>query len=264
MLKKYFCRVVSNSYQIISNVMVLGDEIEKLKSSKESGLVLLDAIYKFHNMILLKKGRLDVVQILNNFYSFTGLKVNSTSRDEIIKSYGREKVIDLMLLLADLSTEDSRYILLMEMLVNTLVYKNDGFLYIFRVSFFDYEYYDRTIIEKIYSKIKEISFNYLREKKIFTLNEIKRNVLSLKDRIESKIKVNEIYLFGSYARGTNDKYSDVDLLFKLESNNNSKLIQKLLRNEFKEKYDMETDIVIMSLPPDEFDERMINSGIRIF
>lgn len=264
MLKKYLCRVVSNSFQIISNVMVLGDEIEKLKSNNESGLVLLDAIYNFHNMILLKKGRIDVIRILNNFYSFTGLKVNDSNRNEIIKSFGRERVIDLMLLLANLSIKDSRYILLMEMLVNTLAYKNDGLFYIFRISFFDYDHYERVIIEKIYSNIKETSFNYLREKKVFTLDDIKRNVLSLKEKLESKIKINEIYLFGSYAKGTNDKYSDVDLLFKLENNNNSKLIQKLIKNEFKEKYDMETDIVIMSLPPDEFDKSMMDSGIRIF
>ena len=59
-------------------------------------------------------------------------------------------------------------------------------------------------------------------------------------------------------------YSDVDLLFILENNNNSKLIQKLIKNEFKERYNMERDIVIMSLPPNEFDKSMMNSSIRIF
>ena len=34
--------------------------------------------------------------------------------------------------------------------------------------------------------------------------------------------------------------------------------------KFKERYNMERDIVIMSLPPNEFDKSMMNSGIRIF
>ena len=68
---------------------------------------------------------------------------------------------------------------------------------------------------------------------------------------------------GSYAKGKNDEYSDVDLAIRLENNNQSSFIESTILTKLKEEYDMESDIVLLGNKLDEFDETILKYSIRI-
>lgn len=74
-------------------------------------------------------------------------------------------------------------------------------------------------------------------KRIFTIEEIKELILP----IVRKYEVNEVYLFGSYARGEADENSDLDFLVYGGENFKLKLILALAE-EVREVLDKDVDM----------------------
>ena len=53
---------------------------------------------------------------------------------------------------------------------------------------------------------------------MYSLQELKNNILSLKPYIQENYDVDEIYIFGSYARKDQNENSDIDLLVNFKKN----------------------------------------------
>ena len=59
---------------------------------------------------------------------------------------------------------------------------------------------------------------------------IKRTIVNYVDDVKNAMKIDKVFLFGSYAKGNADKYSDIDICFFLNNfeNKNSMDVVKLL------------------------------------
>ncbi len=67
-------------------------------------------------------------------------------------------------------------------------------------------------------------------------------------KLAEKYDIKEIMLFGSYANGTNNVSSDVDLLVEFKSDYVSLLTLSSLKIEIEELLNVEVDIVRMPIP----------------
>ncbi len=91
------------------------------------------------------------------------------------------------------------------------------------------------------------------------MSEINNEIQNLIKRIDSIYQIKEIYLFGSYAYGTPNKDSDIDICIITEDNNIS--IRDMLKSIRKSTVDIVNkplDILIFS--KSHFNERSINES----
>ena len=95
--------------------------------------------------------------------------------------------------------------------------------------------------------------------KILTIKQIKERILP----ILKKFNINEVYLFGSYARGEANSSSDVDIY--CESGNVKTFVdQGYLEDELVEALGKEVDLVFMGSQMDDFfKEQLEGDKIRI-
>ena len=96
-------------------------------------------------------------------------------------------------------------------------------------------------------------------KSILTIKQIKERILP----ILNKHHINEVYLFGSYARGEANNKSDVDIY--CESGDIETFIdQGFLEDELKESLKKDVDIIFMGSTMDDFfKEQLDKDRIRI-
>lgn len=91
------------------------------------------------------------------------------------------------------------------------------------------------------------------------MTEINNEIQNIIKRIDSIYKINEIYLFGSYAYGTPTKDSDIDLCIITEDNNIS--IRDMLKNIRKSTVDIvNKPLDILIYTKKQFKERSINES----
>lgn len=97
-------------------------------------------------------------------------------------------------------------------------------------------------------------------KSVLTIKQIKERILP----ILNKHHINEVYLFGSYARGEANNKSDVDIY--CESGDIETLIdQGYLEDELKESLKKNVDIVFIGSTMDDFfKEQLEKDKIRIY
>ena len=89
-----------------------------------------------------------------------------------------------------------------------------------------------------------------------------RAALSLLELLSRRIRVREAYLFGSYAKGTWLKTSDVDLVIVSEDFRGMRFLDRLdLINELQWKAGIRPFVEAIPLTPDEFAERLQESAV---
>ncbi|MEM2823986.1 MAG: nucleotidyltransferase domain-containing protein [Thermofilaceae archaeon] len=89
-----------------------------------------------------------------------------------------------------------------------------------------------------------------------------RAALSLLELLSRRIRVREAYLFGSYAKGTWLKTSDVDLVIVSEDFRGMRFLERLdLINELQWKAGIRPFVEAIPLTPDEFAERLQESAV---
>ncbi|MEM0226912.1 MAG: nucleotidyltransferase domain-containing protein [Thermofilum sp.] len=89
-----------------------------------------------------------------------------------------------------------------------------------------------------------------------------RAALSLLELLSRRIRVREAYLFGSYAKGTWLKTSDVDLVIVSEDFRGMRFLDRLdLINELQWKAGIRPFVEAIPLTPEEFAERLRESAV---
>ncbi|MEM2273978.1 MAG: nucleotidyltransferase domain-containing protein [Thermofilum sp.] len=89
-----------------------------------------------------------------------------------------------------------------------------------------------------------------------------RAARTLLELLSQRIKVKEAYLFGSYAKGTWLKTSDVDLVVVSEDFRGMKFLERLdLINELQWKAQIKPFVEAIPLTPEEFAERLQESAL---
>jgi len=76
---------------------------------------------------------------------------------------------------------------------------------------------------------------------MYTLQELKRDIASLKPYIQNKYYIDKIYIFGSYARKEHNEMSDIDLLVDFKKTPDLLTfieIEEFLSNKLKHSVDL--------------------------
>lgn len=66
-------------------------------------------------------------------------------------------------------------------------------------------------VESYFTDMYIESNNYNTPHRDISLNEVKEIIISKKDYLISKLHIKSLYVYGSFAKGTNNKYSDIDI-----------------------------------------------------
>ena len=121
---------------------------------------------------------------------------------------------------------------------------------------------------KIINKLKSVDSmnNYIYSlidndvnKSILTIRQIKERILP----ILNKHQINEVYLFGSYARGEANNKSDVDIYCE-PGDIKTFIDQGFLEDELKKSLRKDVDVIFMGSTLDDFfKEQLENDKIRI-
>ena len=121
---------------------------------------------------------------------------------------------------------------------------------------------------KIINKLKSVDSmnNYIYSlidndvnKRILTIRQIKERILP----ILNKHQINEVYLFGSYARGEANNKSDVDIYCE-PGDIKTFIDQGFLEDELKKSLRKDVDVIFMGSTLDDFfKEQLENDKIRI-
>ncbi len=82
-----------------------------------------------------------------------------------------------------------------------------------------------------------------------TVEDIRHTILNLVDRYAIK----HVILFGSRAAGTNNEYSDVDLIMEF-SKPISLLTLSMIKNELEEKFRLNVDVIHGPVEPEDMIE----------
>lgn len=93
------------------------------------------------------------------------------------------------------------------------------------------------------------------------MEEIKEKIIKI---LNSKIDCEAIIIFGSYARGTQTKESDIDIAIKVE-NNISKIELYNISNEIEDELKMDIDLVNLdAIENDGFRYEILINGLLIY
>lgn len=92
-----------------------------------------------------------------------------------------------------------------------------------------------------------------------TQNEIKITLSKFKEKISSTNKIDKLILFGSRAKGTSKKNSDVDLLLISKDFKGKKYFRRAPK--FYRMWDYDYDVDIICLTPEEISARKRQVGI---
>ena len=244
MNNKYLCRVVTNIYFSYSKVDFVDVPIDRLREIGTSGISDLDDLLMFHKNILKNINTINFKDLLY-FYSKISNKTIDYRDESIVtlKLYFENNNIKMIIRIINDCFQDKYRYLLMELLINTIYYRNNQLFLIIR----------STTIDKLANKnsneiiehLENISFKYLKKRKILSYNDINELLTIFENNFKSLFKVKNCYLFGSYAKNKQDENSDLDLIIVIEDNKIDLFTLKLiLKKYFKDKFDVETDIIL--------------------
>ncbi|MDR2200278.1 MAG: nucleotidyltransferase domain-containing protein [Deltaproteobacteria bacterium] len=102
------------------------------------------------------------------------------------------------------------------------------------------------------------------------IEKVKATVKIYADEVRQTMSVVRVFLYGSYAKGTANEHSDVDVCFFLadyEDKNCIDILKKLLKLSHKYKIAIEPNVVEVSDIDDEDDpyvKEVLRTGIEIF
>jgi len=226
---------------------------------------------------------IDVLTHINNFeicyetvrYLFENItnkiKINSShiqyfieKLENIKNDYSIEKLEELFI---DIIKHDLFFEATFKMaaiIINFILYKKIGSIIIFP---YDIDIYHLIKSNKIIMKNRIIDYLIRNTEKY----NIKRSISSsdnIKKEIEKVIKkksikgIKDIYLYGSYAKNTNNEFSDVDILIMNDKNFNISFCE-IMEHEFYVKTNIPIDITISSDISDSFRNKIMKYAIKL-
>lgn len=267
MNRKLLCRIVSNGYQSFSNVETLNDEIDLLRAYKSSNNSIIDKMMKFHEKIISSKGYIPFEEVVYYLYEISKINLKDyKDYIDLLRFYVKEDYLNIIRILVETEYLNEYKTLFIETFVNTIYYKQNKFMIIFRHSVILGLNSNIEIIKRSILEMSNETKYYLKKKKQFSISQIKNNVHEFYQSYSKKLNIDKIFLFGSYAKQKNDEYSDIDLLVfykgnKIDVSLNDLIIKTVLFNE----YEMSVDAVpiIEENGLDSFDEKVMSYAIRL-
>ncbi len=262
-MNKYEIRVCSNAYLILdNNITVLGPEIDELRRGRMTKIKKLNRIVRFYEKIL--ESKITYKEVIDFYQKLTNSIIDESLISELYNIYDKKDLKKALMCIYN-NYNSSTKVLLISFIYNFISYELDKKIYIFRNNYFrQFVYINDDNCSKIEKQIHQDSLYYQRTKKVFNVEKIKQIVTSIVSD-SSFAFIRKIYIFGSYAKGTNDKYSDVDLLLVVDNELDTIVIAPILKEILHLNYDMDTDVVpavVGSL--DDFDTSVIKHGILIY
>lgn len=106
--------------------------------------------------------------------------------------------------------------IMMVLIYNNIQYRFEKYLTVFYACYekhyYKYSHYSYQEFESIHKQALQENRKYYYEKKLYSLEEISSKLLQIKDNDLKSLSIEHMYIFGSYAKRTNDIYSDIDFL----------------------------------------------------
>lgn len=266
MNNKLLCRIVANSYMSFGVKNVLGDEIDLLRKGKETSIVILDRLMEIHKKIISKNDLIDLDYLLNeikkNFE--IDIKRNSELYIKILRFYVRGNYNEIIKEIMSAYDESIYKVVIAELITNAVLYKNEKRMLLFRYNTMDYlsSKMDSNI-DYIYELEKE-TFPYLVKRKILSHEEIKSILRFIKEYFKEEVTINDLKIFGSYAKRTQDEYSDLDIFMEISENKIPiKSIVLLLKDKISTTFNASIDIIIHKKGEeyDLFDKKQLEYAI---
>ncbi|MCH5151040.1 MAG: nucleotidyltransferase domain-containing protein [Clostridiales bacterium] len=246
MHRKLLCRIVSNAYNLFQEEdRFLGNEIDLIRAYKKSTIEELNQVLYIHKIIIESNGKLSFDYLYGQYLALSkNCFISANLVRNIANSYEQDDYINCTHLVLNNNEFHWKHIFFLELIVNAIWQRKFNSMIIFRHSYFFNEQFESTkVIEELYRKMVEQTNYYLEKRKVFTIAEIKEHVSEFFREYKNKFAINEIYLFGSYAKKLNDEFSDVDLLIIFKCNQDFDALCSSIKEILKGKYDMVTDIV---------------------
>ena len=158
-------------------------------------------------------------------------------------------------------------IVMIGILVNLLRKKENKHCIIFRYYHENWLSDNLDKVDEIIGKIELESQKYLLSHKVYEVDDVIKYIIQIDKKLWVDFNVKNVYLFGSYGKCKQDEHSDIDILWVLEKNSDSRgvvegIVSTILFNEFKIPND------IISIYEDEqidsFTRGILKNSIKVF
>lgn len=264
-MNKYLIRVCTNALLLFKkDIQVLGNDIDLLRDGHKSNISELNKLFDIHCKITNEKTRVSCDDLVRFYEDITEEQLSHEIKVELNFIYSKKDIEKIFIFIINNINSDKK-LLLLELLFNAISFEQYKKLYLFRSSYFDgYDYIDHFAYEKMCNIINKESDYYLEKKRKVTVDEIKNNLEEVIKK-NSFDPIKKVYLFGSYAKGTNDEFSDVDLLLVFDDETDAIVLCPIIKDILKEDYEIDSDIVpAIDGQLDEFDLHAVEYGILIY
>lgn len=102
---------------------------------------------------------------------------------------------------------------------------------------------NKYLFDQELKRVFDMNIKYLEKKPVMTVEKIKTTILQIPKYRIKMLNIKEIFLYGSYAKGTNNEYSDLDFHVTLCSDEYDLNVSALnIKNYFDEIFLIDTDI----------------------
>lgn len=245
MNKKIVCRIVINSYISFGTENVLSSEVKLLRAGKDTRIDMLNRLMNIHNKIILGDINVNfdylITFIKNNFD--VDLKENYNSYIKILRAYTRGKYNEIINEIMQTYDNSIYKIVIAELITNLVLFKNEKRMLLFRFKTLE-ELANRDNQNTDYIKVLEKeTYPYLLIKKVLSKTEIREIISYVKSSLNNYIEIYNIKIFGSYALGTEDKNSDLDIYAETNDNVIPFVLLNIKDGVFK-KYNIFVDIIM--------------------
>lgn len=263
MNRKYLCRVVSNSFLSYREAETLGKEIDKIRNGLPSGITELDKLMKFHEQIVESKGCLQFQEVLRIFQNAFHALPPAALNAKLDAYYKNGNCCDVIVALLNEWKHLANFVLA-EMIVNTILFRDKGEMLILKQHYF--ENCNKINVEQyVLPQVRSDSQYFLTPKKIFTLEEIADTVKRFVSQYKNNYGLENVYLFGSYAKGTNDCYSDVDLFVVTNKQDIPNLIGQFCKTVLSRHFNFPVDVacVAKGQTDGEFAQHILSYAVQL-
>lgn len=209
------------------------------------------------------------------FYLLTDEVLNQEVLDELIELYYRNfdetpHYLAALIHFTVLNRVVSRKIEFAFMLSNYVMFKNGRYPLLPNDDSFDN--YKKVIAE---NSIDELVMYFIRIEKAgpkrknsscLSIDEIIKRVKKLKDQLTTEFNIQKLYLFGSFAKGTNTPISDIDFLVVYKGdlvNYETETLQRRLKAFFEQEFTCNVDLVEFKHGLDDFNKKEMESIINL-
>lgn len=262
MNRKYMCRVVSNSFLSYYEADTLGKEIDKMRNGLPSGITELDKLVDFHEQIIASKGRLQFQDILQFFQNAFHVLPPAALNARIATFFQSGNVSGIIVALLN-EWKNAANFVLTEMLVNTILFRDKEEMLVLKQHYF--ENCNKKNVDYVLPQVRSDSQYHLTPKKIFTLEEISDTVKEFVYQFKNNYGLRKVYLFGSYAKGNNDCYSDVDLLVVTDKQDIPNLIGQFCKTILSRHFNLPVDVVCVASGKTDsgFSRHVLSYAVRL-